>query len=138
MCDLSSCSPPALLAEAELALAPTATGSAVGSYTAGLCIGTAVEACTTGPDVPAVGKLGADSLVAEYHSSVTISVSSINGALMTSSPKLGSIGSDLMMSPVLNYSLVTLHQTLSQLGPSGIVPLRYLAFLSRRANTLKP
>ena len=81
LCDLSSCSPPALLAEAELALAPT--GSAVGSCTAGLCIGPAVEACTTGPDVPAVGKLGADSPVAEYHSSVTMSVSSINGALMT-------------------------------------------------------
>ena len=127
LCALSSCSPPALLAEAVLALALSAGGSAA-CPVAGLCLAIAG---------PAVGKLGADSPVAEYHSSVTISASSIKGALMTSSPKLGSIGSDLIMFPVLK-SLVTLHQALSQLGPSGIVPLRYLAFLSRRANTLKP
>ena len=84
---------------------------------------------------PAVGRLGATSPVGEHHSSMTMSMSSINGALTTSSPKLGFIGSDLMMFLVLN-SLVTLHQTLSQLGPSGKVPFMYLACLPRRANTL--
>ena len=131
--DLSSgVSPPALLAEAEaaaeleLALAIGVVGSAAGLDIAGVK--------PTG--APAVGRLGATSPVGEYHNSVTMSRSSISGALTISSPKLGSMGSDLMTFPVLN-SLVTLHQTWSQLGPSGKVPFMYLACLSRRANTLK-
>ena len=127
--NLSSCSPPARLADAgaelELALAIGSVGSAAWPETAGVGVVAA----------PAAGRLGATSPVGDYHSSVTMSMSSINGALTTSSPKLGSIGSDLMMFPLLN-SLLTLHQTLSQLGPSGKVPSKYLACLSRRANTL--